>query len=343
MFGSSIIDIAIGVGFVYLLLSLIASTINEIILSLLNMRGKDLLRGLKTLLDDEHAEGLVKDLYNHGLIFGLFRGSFDPKKTGELPSYIPRSNFVMALLDVARVTAGQPITVQEDAAATMASLKAAAQKLAGDTKTAKVGKPLVSMIDIAGTDLTKLRKSVGDWYDSAMDRVSGAYKYRTQKILFVLGLILAAGLNANTVTIIRQLSTDSTLRQSIVAAAQSEKQPDGMAGQPRRDQIRQVEGQVSQLGNIGIPVGWAGAWPPCKPPCEGCAAPCTGPHSFGGWLAYWARSFGGWLLTAIAISLGAPFWFDLLNKFMIVRSTVRPSEKSGEGEYKGKKEVRNEG
>lgn len=38
----------------------------------------------------------------------------------------------------------------------------------------------------------------------------------------------------------------------------------------------------------------------------------------------------GWLITAFAITLGAPFWFDVLNKFMVVRSTVKPSEKSGD-------------
>jgi hypothetical protein len=37
----------------------------------------------------------------------------------------------------------------------------------------------------------------------------------------------------------------------------------------------------------------------------------------------------GWLFTALALSLGAPFWFDLLNKFMVVRSTIKPREKSG--------------
>jgi hypothetical protein len=37
----------------------------------------------------------------------------------------------------------------------------------------------------------------------------------------------------------------------------------------------------------------------------------------------------GWLLTAIAMTLGAPFWFDTLNKFMVVRSTIKPEEKSG--------------
>jgi hypothetical protein len=36
----------------------------------------------------------------------------------------------------------------------------------------------------------------------------------------------------------------------------------------------------------------------------------------------------GWAITAFAISLGAPFWFDLLNKFMVIRSTVKPFEKS---------------
>jgi len=36
----------------------------------------------------------------------------------------------------------------------------------------------------------------------------------------------------------------------------------------------------------------------------------------------------GWLITALAISLGAPFWFDTLNQFMVVRSTIKPEEKS---------------
>jgi hypothetical protein len=36
----------------------------------------------------------------------------------------------------------------------------------------------------------------------------------------------------------------------------------------------------------------------------------------------------GWLMTGFALSLGAPFWFDLLNKMMVVRATVKPQEKS---------------
>jgi hypothetical protein len=290
MFGSSMIDIAIGMAFVFLLLSLIASTINEIILSFLNMRGKELLRGLKTLLDDADAKGLVRGLYNHGQIFGLFQGVFDPTKAGNLPSYIPPQNFVMALLDLVPATAQTAGTtagnVQQDATAMLASLRVAAQKLAIDPKTEKVGKPLVSMIDAAGNDPIKLKKSVEDWYNSAMDRVSGWYKYRTQKILLGIGLVLAIALNADTVRIMKQLSNDSTLRQSIVAAAQSAKQTDSKSGQPIQDQIQQAQDQVSKIKNIGIPFGWD--------------------KQMGFEAALLPQMILGWFLTAIAVSLGAP-------------------------------------
>jgi hypothetical protein len=35
-----------------------------------------------------------------------------------------------------------------------------------------------------------------------------------------------------------------------------------------------------------------------------------------------------WILTIGAISLGAPFWFDTLNKIIVLRATVKPEEKS---------------
>ena len=54
-----------------------------------------------------------------------------------------------------------------------------------------------------------------------------------------------------------------------------------------------------------------------------------------GWFdfwAYWDRfsfHFFGWLITAIAATLGAPFWFDILNKIMSIRSAGKaPEEKS---------------
>jgi len=315
--GSSIVDVALGIAFVFFLLSLIASTLNELILSFSNMRGRFLLEGLKTLLDDANATGLVKDVYNHGLIYGLFKGEFDPENKGDLPSYIPSGNFVSALLDVVGSTGSA------DKKPDMNGLQQAAERLAKDPQTEKVGKPLLSMIHSSGNDLSALKAGVEDWYNSAMARVSGWYKYRTQWCLFGIGLVLAISLNADTIHIVRQLSVDSTLRQSIVAAVQSAKAPENKPGQSVQDQIQQAHQQVSRLGNLGIPLGWAGAWRPGEP---------AGSES---WLWAWLSICGGWLVTAVAISLGAPFWFDVLNKIAVIRSTLKPAEK---GLQKGSEE-----
>jgi hypothetical protein len=394
MFGSAIVDIAIGIVFVFLLVSVIASTINEIILSFLNMRGKELLAGLETLLDDAGASGLVNRLYNHGQIYGLFKGLFDPNKPGNLPSYIPAQNFVMAFLDIvpaaaqlstggqlkataaaaaaganapaappiqpqanvqggaappdpsasapapqtsARITDTQPNAplassqagngapsaqppasaagLSQDAAL-FASLWVAAKKLADDSKTEKVGKPLIAMLDAAGNNAVKLKKSLEDWYDSAMDRVSGWYKYRTQKILFAIGLVLAVAMNVDAINILKQLSKDAALRQSIVAAAGNAKQP-GSSGttETLKSQIHDAQTEVDGVNNLGIPVGWNHVPDILKT---------------GTWHWHYLNILLGWLVTALAVSLGAPFWFDMLNKIMVVRSTVKPREKSQE-------------
>ena len=42
----------------------------------------------------------------------------------------------------------------------------------------------------------------------------------------------------------------------------------------------------------------------------------------------WPIKLLGWIITILAASLGAPFWFDMLNKIMVVRNTIKPQEKS---------------
>jgi len=46
--------------------------------------------------------------------------------------------------------------------------------------------------------------------------------------------------------------------------------------------------------------------------------------------AFWFYTILAYVLTALAVTLGAPFWFDVLNKFIVIRSTVKPHEKSPE-------------
>ncbi|HLO33957.1 MAG TPA: hypothetical protein VK249_32720 [Anaerolineales bacterium] len=100
MFGSSILEVAIGVAFIYLLLSLICTAINEFISALVNKRGENLFDGIKNLLNDPKFTGLAQQLYNHGLVDGISQTSNDPNKPGRHPSYMPSKTFALALLDI---------------------------------------------------------------------------------------------------------------------------------------------------------------------------------------------------------------------------------------------------
>lgn len=100
MFGSSMLEVAIGVIFVYLLLSLICTALNEALASLLQKRGRNLFEGIKNLLNDPTFTGLAQQVYNHGLIGGISQHASNPNEQTRLPSYMSPENFSLALLDI---------------------------------------------------------------------------------------------------------------------------------------------------------------------------------------------------------------------------------------------------
>src|ERR671914_748717 len=95
MFGSSILEVAIGLVFVYLLLSLVCTTANELIAALTTWRAINLEQGIRNLLNDPSGNALAKVFYEHPLIKGLYR---DEKRK---PSYIPSRTFALTLMDIA--------------------------------------------------------------------------------------------------------------------------------------------------------------------------------------------------------------------------------------------------
>lgn len=112
MFDSTVINVAIGMIFIYLLLSLMCSAANEMIELMLKKRAIDLERGIRELLEpgtDSGTEGIVQKLYDHALINNLFGGTYEESRIGnplrrifrtQLPSYIPARNFALALMDL---------------------------------------------------------------------------------------------------------------------------------------------------------------------------------------------------------------------------------------------------
>lgn len=406
MFNSGILDVAIGLIFIYLLLSLIASAANEMIERWLKNRASDLERGIRELLEDpEKPSSIVKDLYNHPLVNSLFVGKYhdssndkdkpstdDDKSakptrntSNQLPSYIPARNFALALMDLAisgKAEGGAPPAQPPAGATGPATAAAAAAYEIGRLREAlskpndvlpdRVRNALLALINQAGNDINKARESIEDWFNSAMDRVSGWYKRRSQLIVFVIGLLIAFAVNADSVLIAKRLAADKSLRESLTNAAEEYARVNASASPsptpsgtptatptptpgatpaatpsatatPNLAIMRtcpppdcddgdspacKLKKSLCEIEGLGLPIGWEYENDPRR------HWPGMNVFGDGGWVDQFYWHSLGWLLTALAVSLGAPFWFDLLNKFIVVRSTVKPKEKSPEEQSK---------
>ncbi len=312
MFGSSMLEVAIGLVLVYLLLSLICSAIQESLEAHMKYRASRLEEGLRELLQDKDGTQLLKQLYDHPMIFGLFRGKYDPAKvrsslTSNLPTYIPPANFAVALIDT--LVRG-PVQSDTDTKApppvgeiSIDSLRAAVVN--GTTLNPAVQRVLLLALDSAKGDLAKAQASIEAWYNSGMERVSGRYKRQTQAVLLGLGLAVAIIFNVDSMRLASELYHNDALRAATVAQAEA-------VGKSEKPSATDVNNLATSINKLNLPIGWNVdnfSWYEGSP------------------IKIAALTFFGWLLTAFAISFGAPFWFDLLNKLIVLRSTVKPQEK----------------
>lgn len=343
MLGLDTLDVAIGFSLLFLLVSLLCTAVREGVESVLKMRAMDLERGLRELLDDRDGSKITSTLFAHPLIASLFQGEYDPAKLTSpksnaaaggqaagallmplagrrhLPSYIPAASFAGALLDIVGRGAVSSTSSPSLAPPTVADLRAAVLTL----PSLRLQRAVLIALDQAGEDVELAKRAVENWYDATMDRVSGWYKRRTKWILFGIGLALAVVLNIDAIAIGQRLVQDPVLRRGAVAAADSALTAPTAGNGGAQGADPSFEALVARVNKIGFPIGWSDPRPQA---CFRSNAACTS-SSLVGTIVLMVL---GWLVTAVATTLGAPFWFDVLSRIMIVRSTIKPRQKSPE-------------
>ncbi len=298
MFGSAILDVAIGLVSIFLFLSLIGTAINEWVSGMLGMRAKSLEEGIRNILNDPDGKGLSKAFYDHPLISSLARGRGKP-------SYIPSRLFALTLMDIIAPT--DP----EKGSKTIDQIRGSVQKIENEG----LRKNILIAVDQAGNDIHQARQNMEKWFDEGMGRVSGWYKRKIQWITFGYALLITIFLNVDTIAVTNALYRDSALRAGMVAAAQEiAKKPIGESSAKRPEEtIKEVK---AELEKIRLPIGWDIS---AKPE----SASKTPVYD-------WIVRICGWIITAFAVTLGAPFWFDVLNKFINIRSSGIKPKLSGE-------------
>jgi hypothetical protein len=309
MFGSIILEVFIGLVLIYFLYSLLATIINELIASFLGLRAKTLEQSLEKMLADKDPKAtvlsrkLIDAFKNHPLIEKTMSGVFFKK----LPSFIATKDFSTVVLDCLKtLCAGKDGIALNALSQGLSSLKQPIGAKGVESGTIKL---MESFLANANNDLEKFREQVENWFDTTMDRVSGWYKRWTQVWLFAIGLALAIGFNVDTIKIVGTLSKDKDAREQLISIAQTYTK----AGSPNTVDSLKADSLLAQAArlvnsdiknsNAILGMGWN-----------------TGDSSNRPLMLV------GWLITALAISLGSPLWFDLLSKLMKLRGTGATQE-----------------
>ena len=286
MLDHPVVDVALGLALLYSVLSLVASVVKEWVSTLFSLRAKNLRKGIGTLIGDDYA----RRLYAHPLVSTLAK---DKKK----PSYIGADTFASALVDLlAQDENGNPVVAMGDEAAKLVDR-------VGDDSALKP--PLRALTNLGAETVDDLRRQVAGWFDEGMNRVSGWYRRQTQLIIFAIGAVVAVSANASTVHVVQDLWRDDALRYAIAQEAVA----------VASDTVSADSAQVADAILQSFPLGWEGEDP---------FGLHKGVQDWGAGI--WIAHVLGWFFTAAAVSLGAPFWFDLLSRVAKLRGTgSRPS------------------
>jgi hypothetical protein len=292
-----ILQVAIGMIFVWIILAVITSQVQEWIASILAWRAHMLEDAIENMLADP---GLKDKLYDHPLIKGLYSNKGKRK-----PGGIPPDKFALVLFEEIM---NSGVTV-EDVKSTFDKLKKkveALKDMQGNNELKKfaatVNTLLIGVEEKAGDAaqaVTEARKRVEGWFNDSMDRLGGAYRRRAQIAALVVGLSVAAALNVDTVAIVNTLWKDPFVRQALVVQAGQlqapQAQPDEQPAPP--PSVDEILKNAEQLQLLSLPIGWT---------------PENIPSDANGW----ATKFVGILLSGMAGAQGAPFWFDLMRKLL---------------------------
>ena len=333
---TTIVGFAISMAFLFLMLSAACSAIQEIVANLLHWRATTLERGLSGLLMSEEFK---EEVYRQPLIQGLC----SPGPKGEFsrrPSYIPSTTLALAILQAADKN-----SIRLDGSA---STKPDSDKLK------KTEELLVSLLRDC-RDLPEQRRRLEIWFNSSMERVSGWYKRKSHAWIWVFGIILSLLLNADAISLSKRFWNDQTLRDAISAEA-----TEYVKSTPKSEVVGDAQAELDQSIHrmnllrenlTGVPLGWcfvdakgvpkpgekaevqadgfkASCWPDLVHPTSSVtqvSLASTDPRlvDVSEW-SWWLWKIVGIAATALAISQGAPFWFDLLKKTVDLRLAGTP-------------------
>ena len=352
-----ILQALISMGLIYFLLSNLVSILFEWYSQKTKRRGKMLYTAIINLLSDHVNKSYGALLYAHPQIEKLKKNNSSP------PQYISSGMFADALIDViGKQSIEVSYTHIKDATGNIVRVEVTEERESDPLVRFELGvkemnysphKELFrSFHERSEGSYSHLKQNIAVWYDDHMERVSGWYKVEIKKTLFFFGLLVSLVLNVDSFRLVNVLIKDGDLRNSLVKAGErtvdAEKiiTKDSIAFKHdttvfsvqdiqkilhqekltndsiNKAYISRVDSCLSIIASYSLPIGWSKVFAPGIYFSGGQYSTLQTVKGILFWLA-------GILVSSIALSFGAPFWFDVIASVVnIRRAGVKPKKTS---------------
>jgi hypothetical protein len=330
------LDILIGVATVMLLFSMAVTIVTQFVANLMQSRGKNLLQGLAGLLKQidpkiapDAANKIAETLLKHPLV---------AEAGGKLGEVIHREEFTTLLLGL---SAGESAATLEplakkalddllakngitDPAGTLKNIRAASLQL--EAASPELANDVRHGMAILQEAKSQFVAKVHGWFDQTIDRVSSRFTVTARVVTFIASVLVATTVQLDTFALVNRLSVDDQFRLA--------------AQQGANDLLNTTPSPTSAPAASGVTI---------TPPASTSSAPATPPDTkavqkryydllstygmvalptdWQTWHDKWRWSkIPGILLSALLLSLGAPFWYGRLQDLLKLRSTVAQND-----------------
>ncbi len=281
-------EVLIGLVLVYYVLGVVVSTITQIINESLETRGQALQKYLRQIAGDKLVDltSLPQIQALRPIRYVNWWNVFGAGTEEKLVEKIPAGTLVDAFFDISGLSC-KPQFTGEELAATLNLLPDSDGKRA-----------MLQWVQQGITDITDLRAHASDYFTGLLVQAAATFKARARSLVIILSLVVTLLLGTDTIQLARDLWTDSGLRA--LASAQANL----VASQPNaQGNVSQVSDLVNSLGAYSLRIGW---W-------QADALPAAGSTAIQ-WVTFAVLKLLGLAITAVAVSQGSSFWYDLLRK-----------------------------
>jgi len=326
MNGLEFLDLVIGLIFIYLIFSIASSTLWELFVNFTNLRGKMLCKWIfgnfsKFNYTDNHQKS-HNEILEHPIIKSL---SKDSKSN---PVYISSKLFSDVLIDLLLKK-----ELESDSSGKRVDIKMV-EKCLKDIiiMVPELKSIFLQYLGEKSRSIQKLKEEIGSWYDEAQEALIGSYKRNLQKWIFAISIVLVGSTNTDTIKLASYLYNNDEARETLATKASLFVHDSTIVGlisridtltidsamnRSQTEIVDQLKKDVKILNNLNtelkenaIPIGWNNE--------------DLRTYNF---LDY-IKKLVGLLLTALAVSMGSPFWFDILSKLANLRSSGKKPKSS---------------